>query len=67
MEQEGCRPGLSVPAMNTGQDIGAEARFHGMESEDVSHEGTKPRRGDVGCAGHIRGGGEACVVSCNLR
>ena len=32
MEQEGCRPGISVPAMNTGQDIGAEARFRGMES-----------------------------------
>ena len=32
MEQKGCGPGISVPAMNTGQDIGPEARFRGMES-----------------------------------
>ena len=29
-----------------------------MESKDVSHEGTKPRRGEAGFAGHIRGVGE---------
>ena len=51
MEQEGCRPEISVPAMNTGQDIESEARFRGMESWNGSHEGTKPRRGEAGCAG----------------